>query len=379
MKGWTSAALGELMLRRGGSVNPAVTPDQLFELYSIPAHDRGGFDEVLGSVVGSSKQRVEPGDVMVSKIVPHIRRARVVGPCRGLDQIASGEWIVFRTSKVEPDYLRHYLVSDSFHRQFMSTVAGVGGSLLRARPAAVANIVVPLPPIEEQRRIAAILDRADALRLLADREIKLHQRLLASLVACVDRSGSRRVRLGEVARIIRGASPRPAGDPRYFGGPIPWLKISDITASPGRFVHRVKEGVTTEGRDRSVLIPAGTLILTNSATVGVAKVMALETCIHDGFLAFTDLDDSVDRRFLYGALLASRQALVDLAPQGTQKNLNTGIVKGFEIQLPGLAEQRRFGERLEQLEQVAEVSEHRTAELTSLAASLQTRAFSGRL
>ena len=134
------------------------------KLSSIPAHDQGVPELVLGSTIGSSKQLVQPGDVMVSKIIPHIRRARIVQQDSGLRQIASGEWIVFRGSEFDPGYLKHFLLSDDFHKQFMNTVAGVGGSLVRARPAQVRGIGLPLPPLPEQRRIAAILDHADALR-----------------------------------------------------------------------------------------------------------------------------------------------------------------------------------------------------------------------
>src|SRR5207245_783238 len=107
---------------------------------SIPAFDNGVPDTVLGSEIGSTKQVVQPGDVLLSKIVPHIRRAWVVGPKNGNRIIASGEWIIFRSNRIVPEYLRHVLMGDPFHSQFMKPVSGVGGSLLRARPAHVATI-----------------------------------------------------------------------------------------------------------------------------------------------------------------------------------------------------------------------------------------------
>lgn len=156
--------LSELMATKAGSVDPVKFRDEVFDLYSIPAFDKGQPEVAVGSSIGSTKQVVKPGDVLLSKIVPHIRRSWVVGNDRGRRLIASGEWIVFRSDRVDTAYLRHVLVGNPFHTQFMQTVSGVGGSLLRARPAQVAKISIPLPPIPEQRRIAAILDQADALR-----------------------------------------------------------------------------------------------------------------------------------------------------------------------------------------------------------------------
>lgn len=160
----SSIALGEIMASKSGSVDPSKFPDEVFDLYSIPAFDSGHPEVVAGSAIGSAKQVVRPGDVLLSRIVPHIRRSWVVANGSGRRIIASGEWIVFRSDRVHPDYLRHVLVGDPFHAQFMNTVAGVGGSLLRARPEHVGKIKIPLPPLVEQRRIAELLDRAEALR-----------------------------------------------------------------------------------------------------------------------------------------------------------------------------------------------------------------------
>lgn len=371
------------MVARGGSVLPSRFPDETFELYSIAAHDRGGSEFILGSEIGSAKQVVAPDDILISKIVPHIRRARRVGKQLGHRQIASGEWIVLRHPEIYPDYLRHFLLSDSFHASFMNTVAGVGGSLMRARPEHVRKIQIPLPPMDEQRRIAEILDQADELRAKR-RQVLAHldalpQAVFQRLFKVESSSSWPRVKLGEISRIVRGASPRPAGDPRYFGGDIPWLKISDITATRGPVVQRIRETVTEEGRARSVLIPAETLILTNSATVGVAKIIGPSTCIHDGFLAFLDVSSSVMTRWLQAALESLRTQLVALAPEGTQKNLNGPIVKAVEISLPPLALQAQFVSFLDAVSMSELSSTAAFAEAEALFASLQFRAFKGEL
>lgn len=166
--------IGELMARRNGSVNPERFPAEEFELHSIPAYDAGAPEITLGAKIGSSKQIVQMNDVLISKIVPHIRRASVVGPSSGRRQIASGEWIVFRSERIVPNYLRHLLLSDEFNAKFMATVSGVGGSLLRARPAEVAKIRIPLPTISEQQRIAAMLDKIIEIQ-------KKHREAIASL------------------------------------------------------------------------------------------------------------------------------------------------------------------------------------------------------
>ena len=180
---WRTVALGEHVASRTGSVIPSNFPDEEFELYSIPAHDAGGPEFTQGVEIGSAKQNVQPGDVLLAKIIPHIRRVRVVGESSGRRQVASGEWIIFRTGDYEPNYLRHFLLSDRFHVQFMNTVAGVGGSLVRARPEFVKKIQAPLPPLDEQRRIADILDdlrlHAHRLAVAGGRRVETRPRLVS--------------------------------------------------------------------------------------------------------------------------------------------------------------------------------------------------------
>lgn len=165
------------------SVNPAKFPDEVFDLLSIPAYDAGAPQVVSGSEIGSNKQLVEPGDVMISKIVPHIRRVWVVPEpsAQGRRQLASSEWIVFRTDRVLNRWLRFYLLSDSFHAQFMNTVAGVGGSLLRARPQFVKKIKLTIPPVAQQEKEAEVEELKATIQQKRERQQELYTELERSL------------------------------------------------------------------------------------------------------------------------------------------------------------------------------------------------------
>ena len=154
--GWRWVAVRDLMPSTTHTVNPLKHPSEVFALYSIPAFEQGEPQLLSGRLIGSSKQHVQHRDVLLSKIVPHIRRSWIVGSHKERT-IASTEWIVFRTTDALPEYLRFVLISDDFHHQLMNTVSGVGGSLLRARPSLVAEIRIPLPPLSEQKRIATML------------------------------------------------------------------------------------------------------------------------------------------------------------------------------------------------------------------------------
>ena len=111
--------VGRFLRSKVKSLDPRKMPDEVFELWSIPAYDAGIPELLRGSDIGSSKKVVYPDDILLSRIIPHIRRAWVVkeNPDKRC-QIASTEWIVFSSPEVIPEYLRRVLVSDPFSRTF---------------------------------------------------------------------------------------------------------------------------------------------------------------------------------------------------------------------------------------------------------------------
>jgi type I restriction enzyme, S subunit len=156
-KAWVQVPLGKFAAKTK-NVDPSKSTAEVFELYSVPSFSTDSPELIPCSEIKSSKQAVQPDDVLLCKIVPHINRVWTVKTKGQHRQIASGEWIVYRNHGCEPNYLRYCLSEESFREQFLSTVAGVGGSLMRARPSEVAKIEVPIPPLLEQRKIVAKLD-----------------------------------------------------------------------------------------------------------------------------------------------------------------------------------------------------------------------------
>jgi type I restriction enzyme S subunit len=117
------------------------------------------FPEILtGAKIGSTKQRVYEGDVLLCKINPRINRVWVVSKAHGPEQIASSESIIFRKTEVEPHFLMHRLRESKFREELCAEVSGVGGSLTRARPQTVKALRISLPPAAEQRRIVAKIE-----------------------------------------------------------------------------------------------------------------------------------------------------------------------------------------------------------------------------
>jgi type I restriction enzyme, S subunit len=155
--GWTEVSIGDLMVKRA-TLDPLQTPDAAYELWSVPSFPTGSPERAVGRDIGSSKQRVEPGDVLLCKINPRINRVWIVVGDQGLPQIASTEWVVLRREGIDPAFLAYQLRETHFREALCADVSGVGGSLIRARPQAIAKMRIAIAPLSEQRRIVAKLD-----------------------------------------------------------------------------------------------------------------------------------------------------------------------------------------------------------------------------
>ena len=156
-------------------------------------------------------------------------------------------------------------------------------------------------------------------------------------------------KLGDLCNIHRGASPRPIQKFLSDKGQ-PWVKISDATSDSSRFISTTKEFIIEDGIKHSVIVTPGTLIVSNSATPGLPKIMKIEACVHDGWLIIDQIRDCVLKEYLYYSFINIRRNLSNQANGSVFQNLKTEIVKNFEIKIPSLSKQRLIVDVLSSIE-----------------------------
>lgn len=391
----SSALLEDLMAARQGSIDPSQHLDEVFDLYSIPAFDNGKPDVVVGSQIGSAKQIVEPGSVLLSRIVPHIRRAWVVRDSRSRRIIASGEWIVFRNKRVDAGYLRHVLVGDPFHAEFMQTVSGVGGSLLRARASYVAKIRVPLPPLPEQRRIAKVLDLADALR--SKRRDALAQLDTLTQSIFLDMFGDPATNpngwpIRAVSQFVAGFQGGKSMEAESGEGVVTRNRVLRVSAVTGmRYLSAESKPMpdSYEPPEEHFVRP-GDLLFSRANTAQLVGAVAYveqtppNVLLPDKLWRFVWREPVSAEPLFVWALFQTTAMRYEISRRatgtsGSMKNISQEKVLGIRTILPPIRVQSEFASRLSMVAMQKASQRSSLTELDALFASLQHRAFRGEL
>ncbi|MGL2495936.1 restriction endonuclease subunit S [Helicobacter pylori] len=146
-------------------------------------------------------------------------------------------------------------------------------------------------------------------------------------------SNWQRVRLGDVAEIKRGASPRPIENPKWFctNSNVGWVRISDISKN-SRFLYKTAQKLSKKGIEKSRFIKQNSLIMSMCATIGKPIITKIDTCIHDGFVVFEN--PKIDLNYLYYFLCYIEKEWLESGQQGSQVNLNVDLIKNKEVFYP---------------------------------------------
>ncbi len=245
--------------------------------------------------------------------------------------------------KLDNHFLYYWLQSSKpdFERIAMgNTIKTIGLPFFR-------SYRVPQPPPSEQRAIATALSDVDALlakldRLIAKkRDLKqaAMQQLLTGQTRLPGFDGAWEVkRLGDLADTSSGGTP-PSSVAAYYDGEIPWVSIADMT-SGGKVIFATGRNLTAEGFQNSAaqMFPEGTVLYAMYASIGECSIAGVPLCSSQAILGIR-AKATLNNEYLFYFLTSLKPTIKAMGQQGAQANLNAGMVRGFELKLPAIAEQ----------------------------------------
>lgn len=196
-------------------------------------------------------------------------------------------------------------------------------------------------------------------------------------------SGGFYTKMGNLSDVVRGGSPRPAGDERFYNGSIPFLKVADLTRKEGMYVDTYTYSIKEAGLQKTRMLDIGTLVISNSgATLGVPKITAIKATANDGIAAFLGLTESRSI-FLYHYWNSKTLALRAIDQGAGQPNLNTDLLKAYPVPVFSDVEQteiiKEVQSRLSVCDKIEESITKSLEKAKALRQSILKKAFEGRL
>ena len=341
----------------------------------------------------------------VSRIIPAQATAVCcigsIGKCGFLDvEGATNQQINSAIPYFNALYQYFYMNTEFFTNQLRNSASATTIAIVNKTK--MESCYYPLAPLAEQQRI---VDRIESLFAKLDEAKEkaqavvdsfetrkaaiLHKAFTGELTAKwreehdVGMESWEHHQFSDLCAIVRGGSPRPAGDPRYYDGNIPFMKVADITRNDSPYVSKVEYSIKEEGLKKTRMVEENTLLLTNSgATLGVPAITTIRTTFNDGIAAFIGLD--IDSLLFYYYFWTSKTAFLRSINMGAaQPNLNTKLIGEVEIDVPQTAERveiaRVLNALLSEEQQAKEAAEAVLDQIDLMKKSILARAFRGEL
>lgn len=325
----------------------------------------------------SAKQQVLSGDIVIAASSGSIS---VVGKAAQAEHdlgMGFGAFckVVRPSSKVHARYIGHFFKTQDYRRRMSALAAGANINNLKNEH--IDEIEIPLPPLDDQKRIAAILDQADELRRKRQRAIdrlnQLGQAIFHEMFG--GPANYPTASLKSLGKVSTGSTP-PTSDASSFGGTVPFITPGDLGSD-----QDVKRTLTESGAAKSRLVAAGaTFVCCIGATIGKMDQATARSAFNQQINA-VEWSDQIDPTFGFFAIQQIRDVIIH---KGKGASTTLPILKKSEFEklqviAPPLNEQRQFAGRIHRIRDCeTSLSAHRDR-LEVLFSSLQHRAFRGEL
>ncbi|AEW65814.1 TPA: restriction endonuclease subunit S [Staphylococcus aureus] len=315
----------------------------------------------------SQKNKFNPQNVLYGKLRPYLNKyyfTKKSGVC-------SSEIWVLKSTKEDKllNLFLYYFIQTKRYSDVASKSAG--SKMPRADWGLIENIRVYFPELCEQQKIGQFFSKLDRqieleeqkLELLQQQKKGYMQKIFSQELRFKDENGNdypdwEEKQLGELSQIVRGASPRPIKDPKWFNkeSDIGWLRISDVTNQNGKIYH-LEQKLSIEGQEKTRVLVTTHLLLSIAASIGKPVMNFVKTGVHDGFLIF--LNPKFNLFFMYYWLEYFKDKWSKYGQPGSQVNLNTEIVKSQTLNMPSNHEQEKVGQFFNRNEKLIELQQEK--------------------
>jgi len=275
--------------------------------------------------------------------------------------------------EVSERYLIHALLAKSGEIRSLGKGATVKGVTIDR----LSSLKIPLPPLEEQRRIAAILDKAAELetlslthsRLLEDAEKHLFLEYFGSPFP--GKTPWPVAQLGELGSLERGISKhRPRNDPTLMDGPYPFIQTGDVAGCRGK-ITTFSATYSEKGLAQSRLWPAGTLCITIAANIAKTGILDFDACFPDSVVGFQERSPAIIT-YVQCWMSFLQGHIEQMAPESAQKNINLEILRGLSVPVPSEDRLKKFHVAILSLRCTWTRSTQRRGQTAELKSSLQS-------
>ena len=283
---------------------------------------------------------------------------------------------ILRPSKADLDghFLFHALGASGAKRQFQRYASGITRYGLRRDD--ISRVRIPLPPVTEQRKIAAILssvdiaiekteavvDQTQVVKLGVMNELFTrglpgrHARFKNTKIGEIP-ADWKAMTLADTATVVGGGTPRRSQH-AFWTGEIPWATPTDVTGLSGRFIRETSSSITDAGLTSSSanLLPPNSLLITTRATIGACAINRVSMATNQGFQNLIPIQKITCVDFLYYLIQHHARRLKQLAAGSTFLEVSRRSVRSFRIHMPPLVEQRKISEILSSMDDEIESS-----------------------
>lgn len=326
---------------------PCIHYGEMYTHYGISAEETKSF---LDEGVAEKLRVANHGDVIIVAAGETIEDIGNGTAWLGKNDVVFHDACFSFKSELNSKYVSYFLRTNLFKEQIKRGVSSGKISSINAKGLGMAEIPIPCPNNPEkslaiQSEIVRILDKFTALTAELTAELTMRKKqynYYRDQLLSFEEGEVEWKTLGEIAKIQRGASPRPIA--QYMTDAddgIPWIKIGDT--SPGsKYINGTAQKVTPDGAKKSRILNPGDFVISNSMSFGRPYILSITGAIHDGWASISDFSERLDSDYLYHYLSSQRVKNYwgSKINSGSVSNLNADIIKTLPLPLPDIQKQK---------------------------------------